>query len=680
MKIRHIILTATIFSGIASAATAQEPLTAEKLWQLGRVSDVQVSPNGQTILYGISYYNTEENRGNRDIYSLDKNAESPRQLTSYKGSEFNAVWRPDGKKIGFIATEGGSAQLWEMDPTGSNKEKISNIEGGISGFAYAPDMSKILYIQRVKLDKTVQDRYQDLPKADARIIDDLMYRHWDAWSDYHYNHIFVASYERGRIGQGTDIMEGETFDSPMNPWGGMEQITWSPDSKSIAYACKKKSGKAYAESTDSEIYRYTLDDAKTVNISSPGYDGYDHDPVFSPNGDQIVWKSMARPGFEADKERIIVHNFNTGTTVDLTKGFDQSCKNFVWNEKGDKLYFISGIHATYQIYEMSLKKRHYGEIRQITQGTHDYTSFQLAGDRIIATRMSMSAPTEIFEINAKGDQTQLTFTNRKLLKTIKMGRVEERWINTTDGKKMLSWVIYPPNFDPNKKYPTILYCQGGPQSAVSQFFSYRWNFQMMAAHDYIIVAPNRRGLPTFGQQWNDDISLDYTGQCMEDYLSAIDEVAKEPYVDQEKLGCVGASFGGFSVYWLAGHHQKRFKAFISHCGMFNLESWYGSTEESWFPNHDLGGNYWQKNRPESYKNSPHHFVDQWDTPIMVIVGGNDFRIPYTESLQAFNVAQMRGIPSRLLFFPEESHFVLKPQNSILWQREFFRWLDQWLKN
>ncbi|MDD2345217.1 MAG: S9 family peptidase, partial [Bacteroidales bacterium] len=590
---------------------------------------------------------------------------------------FNAIWRPDGKKIGYLSAESKSVQIWEMNPDGSGKTKISNIPDGINAFMYAPDQKNVLYIKDVKMEKTVQDIYPDLPKAEAMIFDDLMYRHWDAWSDFSYQHIFVASYGDGKLDASIDIMKDEPWDAPIMPYGGLEQISWSRDGKILAYASKKVKGKEYAVSTNSDIYIYDLETAKTTNISSFNK-GYDLDPVFSPDGKSIVWNSMKTPGFESDKKRIMIYDFATQKAVDYSVDFDQSSESFVWSQDAKTLYFISGIKATFQIYSLDIKTK---KIRQITKGVHDFTSIQLADNNtLIACKMSMSLPTEIFSIDIKkGIDTQLSFVNRELLNTITMGEVKERWVKTTDGKDMLVWVIYPPGFDASKKYPALLYTQGGPQSAVSQFFSYRWNFQIMAAHDYIVVAPNRRGLPTFGSEWNDQISQDYGGQNQLDYLSAIDDVAAESYVDKDRLGAVGASYGGFSVYWLAGNHNKRFKAFIAHCGMFNFESWYGATEELFFANRDLGGAYWEKNRPKSYDFSPHNFVGNWDTPILVIHGGRDFRIPYTEGMQAFNAAQIQNIPSRFLFFPDESHFVLKPQNAVLWQREFFKWLDTYLK-
>ena len=656
--------------------TAEGVLTPELLWRMGRVSDIQLSPDGKTILYGITYYYLETNKGNRDLYTISSEGGEPKRLTDTDVSEFNAIWRPDGEKIGYLSSESGSVQIWEMNPDGTGKKEISNIEGGVNGFSYSPDLDRIIFTKDVKLDKTANEIYSDLPKANAMIIEDMMYRHWNHWHDYAYSHVFYAPYDDGKIGEAVDIMEGEPYDTPMNPWGGMEQINWSSDGKKIAYVCKKLKGKEYTLSTNSEIYIYDIETGITENISY-GMPGYDHDPVFSPNGEMIVWKSMETPGFEADKERIIVYDFETKTATDLSEGFDQSSSSFQWSPDGKSIYFISGHNATYHVYSINVESK---EISQITKGESTFVAYALNEDELIAVKHTFTLPHEIFRIKISGgEEQQLTYTNKAILDKIKLAEVEERWIQTTDNKDMLTWVLYPPHFDPEKKYPAILYCQGGPQSAITPNFHYRWNLALMASQGYIIVAPNRRGLPTFGQEWNDQISGDYGGQNMKDYLAAIDALAAEPYVDEDHLGAVGASYGGFSVFWLAGHHNKRFKAFISHCGMFNLESQYASTEEYFFVNKDLEGPFWQEPKPKSYSFSPHNFVGKWDTPIMIISGGYDFRIPYAESMQAFNSACLQDIPSKFLFFPDESHFVLKPQNAILWQREFFGWLDQWLK-
>ncbi len=651
-------------------------LSPELLWKLGRVGEVSLSPDGKEVLYGITRYNTEKNKGNTNLYLLPSQGGKPVQLTDFPGAESNGTWRPDGKKIGFLSSKNGVSQIWEMDPDGSFLKAISGKEDDINGFLYSPKMNYIAFFKEVKMDPTPQEIYPDLPKTDVRIINDLMYRHWNSWYDYTCSHIFIAPYDEGVMGKAIDLMEKEPFDAPVKPDGGIEQIAWSPDGNQLAYVCKKLKGKEYTLSTNSDIYLYDLPSKKTTNLTE-GMLGYDMDPVFSPDGKKLVWRSMETPGFESDKDRIMIRDLVTGETRDYSVNFDQSSKNFQWSNDSKKLYFISGIQATYQIYVLDMQS---GEIKQITNGDHDYTSLYVTNNQLIGTKMSISMPTEIFGINAAtGSEKQLSFTNKEILDKITLAKVEKRWIKTTDGKDMLTWIILPPGFDASKKYPALLYCQGGPQSAVSQFFSYRWNLQLMAAKGYVVIAPNRRGLPTFGKEWNDQISGDYGGQNMKDYLSAVDAMSKEPYIDKDHLGAVGASYGAYSVYWLAGHHEKRFKAFIAHNGMYNLESQYGATDEYFFVNKDLGGPYWQDPKPVSYNYSPHLYVQNWDTPILIITGGKDFRIPYTEGFQAFNAAQLRGVPSKLLFFPEETHFILKPQNAILWQREFFGWLDQYLK-
>ena len=654
-------------------------MTAEILWKFGRIHEAQVSPDGKNILYGLIRYDPPTNKSNTDIYRIPFEGGNPIQITSFKGHEFNHRWHPSGNKVGFLSEEGGTVQIWEVAMDNGNPKQISNIKDGINGFEYSPTGEKVFYIKNVKLDKTPNDLYTDLPLVNVRIINNLMYRHWNAWHDYAYSHIFVADYSDGNIQEGKDIMEGETFDSPMSPYFDQSEISWSPDGKFIAYTCKKLTGKEYTLSTNSDIYLFNLESGETQNITE-GMPGYDKYPVFSPDGKKIAFQSMETPGYESDKDRLFLYDLITGEKEYLTENFDESVSSLKWDKEVSSIYFISGIRATFQMYKIDVETK---ETEQITHGVHNYNSLSLAGEYLVGEKMSMSMATEIFSVDKKtGEEKQLTFTNRHIYDHIEMGKVEKRWIKTTDNKEMLVWIIYPPEFDPGKKYPAILYCQGGPHGAVSQFFSFRWNFQIMAAHDYVIVAPNRRGLPTFGTEWNNQISGDYGGQNMKDYLSAIDAMKKEPFIDEDRLGAVGASYGGFSVFWLAGHHEKRFKVFISHCGIYNFESMYGATDESFFVNYDLGGPYWEKENQtaqKSYAASPHKYVQNWDTPILIITGANDLRIPYTESLQAFNAAQLRGIPSRLLYFPEETHFVLKPQNSILWQREFFSWLDKYLK-
>ena len=654
-------------------------MTPEVLWLFGRLGDVDISPDKKTILYGVTYFDIAENKGNCHLYTMSVDGSNKKQITNTPKSESDAKWRPDGKKIGFISSESGSAQLWEMNPDGSDRKQISNIDGGITGFKYSPSQKKILYTKELEnLVKKTKDIYPDLPKANARIITDLMFRHWDSWTDS-YSHLFIADYSDSKISNDFDVNKNAEFDVPNKPFGGMEQICWSPDGSKIAYSCVKKKGKAYALSTNSDIFIYDLVSKNTTNITE-GMMGYDIDPKFSPDGKKIAWLSMEREGFESDKKRLFVFDFEKNTKIDYTKDFDQIAEAPYWTYDSKNIFFISDYHGAEEIYKLDLEAN---KISKITTGVHDYLSVFSINDKLIAVMQSMSKPREIYSVNiSNGKETDLSTINKELLSKLAFGEVKERWIKTTDNKQMQEWVIYPPHFDPNKKYPTLLYCEGGPQQTVSQFWSFRWNFQMMAANGYIIVAPNRRGLPGFGKEWNDQISGDYGGQNMKDYLSAIDDLAKESYVNKDKLGAVGASYGGFSVYWLAGNHHKRFKAFIAHDGMFNLESQYLQTEEMWFVNWDLGGPFWDlKNKiaQKSFATSPHKFVQNWDTPIMIVHGGLDYRITYDQGMQAFNAAQLLGIPSKFVYFPEENHWVSQPQDGILWQREFFSWLDKWLK-
>lgn len=666
------------FSGkLTQEEIAGGKMTAEILWKFGRVGDVQVSPDNSTIVFSITRYDSKTNKSTTNLYLLPVEGGEAVELCAMKS--FHPRWSVDGSKVGFLSAKSGSVQLWEIDPGTDSPVQVSDIEGGINEFEYAPTGDRIYFTKDVKMRQTPQEVYPDLPLTDVRIIDELMYCHWNHWEDYAYSHIFVADYKNGKIGEAKDILEEEPYDTPLSPYFDGSEINWSPDGRYIAYICKKMNPTEYASSTNSDIYLYNIEDETTRNITE-GMLGYDKYPVFSPDGKAIAFQSMETPGYEADKDRLLVYHMDTGEKHYLTSDFDQNVSSLNWKEDGSGLYFISGIQATFQFYEIDIKSK---EINQITSGDHNYTQLIPAGDYLVGTKMTMSMATEIFRVDKiSGEETQLSFVNKEIYENIKMAEIEKRWIKTTDNKDMLVWVIYPPGFDANKKYPALLYCQGGPQSAVSQFFSYRWNFQMMAAHDYIIVAPNRRGLPTFGQEWNAQISGDYGGQNMKDYLSAIDELKKEPFINADRLGAVGASYGGFSVFWLAGNHDKRFKAFISHCGIFNFESMYTATEEIFFVDHDYGGPYWDlKNEiaQKSYATSPHKFIGNWDTPILMITSANDLRIPYTETLQAFNAARLRGVPAKLLFFPEETHFILKPQNSILWQREFFSWLDKYLK-
>ncbi|MRT91859.1 S9 family peptidase [Ancylomarina sp. 16SWW S1-10-2] len=701
MKNKHLLIGLALITGMSSCQNAtttaddkseadnqsyrtpetklaSDRMTPEVLWSFGRMGGESVSPDGKTVLYGVTYFNKEEDKSYRDLYTLPVAGGEANQITNTKAKEWGERWTKDGH-IAFLYAESGSVQVWEMNADGTGRKQLTDIDGGINDFKFSPDETKILFSKEVKLEKNVQDKHPDLDKANARVIGDEFYRHWDHWVEA-YTHIFVADFNKGTmLKAGKDIMEGEKWEAPVRPWGGIEQVSWTVDGENIAYSSRKKYGVDYALSTNTDIYFYNLESGETKNVTK-GMMGYDNNLSFSPDGKYMAWESMEREGYEADQIRLFVMDLKTGDKKYMTKGFDQNAEHLTWTKDSKSIYFISDWHATDEIYRMDMAD---GKINKITEGVHNYQSIHPVGDKLIAKRVSMSKPAELYSVDAKtGDASEISFINKHILDQLSMGTVEKKWVETTDGKQMLVWIIKPPHFDKNKKYPAILYCQGGPQGTVSQFWSYRWNFQMMASNDYVIVAPNRRGLPGFGKEWCEQISGDYGGQNMKDYLSAIDNVKEEKYVDEDRLGCVGASYGGFSVYWLAGHHQKRFKAFIAHDGMFNLEAQYLETEEMWFVNWDLGGSFWDKNNKiaqRSYANSPHKFVDKWDTPIMVVHGEKDYRIVASQGMQAFNAARLRGIPAKYLYFPEENHWVLGVQNGILWQREFASWLDKWVK-
>ena len=655
-------------------------MTPEALWAMGRIGGMNVSPDGKRVVYTVAYYSVPENKSNREVFVMNADGSDNKQITKTGFAENEAVWIKGGTKISFLCNESGSSQLWEMNPDGTDRKRLSDYDKDIEGFAFSPDEKKVLFISQVKTVNSTADKYPDLDKATGVIITDLMYKHWDEWVTT-VPHPFVADFDGESISNPVDVMEGELFESPMKPFGGIEQLAWNTTSDKIAYTSRKKTGKEYAISTNSDIYVYDLNTKQTTNITEENK-GYDTNPTYSPDGKSIAWLSMERDGYEADQNRLMVMNLETGEKTFVSKDFDSNVDSYCWSADCERIYFTGVWHGESQVYQIDLANGN--KITPLTEGMYDYASVALLGDKLIAQRHSMSMGDEIYSIDLTGDHTvtQLTFENKHIYDQLTMGKVEERWMKTTDGKQMLTWVIYPPQFDPNKKYPTLLFCEGGPQSPVSQFWSYRWNFQIMAANDYIIVAPNRRGLPGFGLEWNEAVSGDYGGQCMKDYFTAIDEVAKEPYVNKDRLGCVGASFGGFSVYWLAGHHDKRFKAFIAHDGIFNMEMQYLETEEMWFANWDMGGAYWEKQNAtaqRTFANSPHKFVDKWDTPILCIHGEKDYRILANQGMAAFNAAVLRGVPAELLIYPDENHWVLKPQNGVLWQRTFFEWLDMWLK-
>jgi dipeptidyl aminopeptidase/acylaminoacyl peptidase len=654
-------------------------MTPEVLWSFGRLSDVQVSPEGDRILYGVTYYSIDQDKSNRELFIMNADGSGKTRITSTPENEFNAVWHPGGEQVVFLAPTEGEIQAWVMNPDGNGRRQISDIEGGITGLAFSPAGDKVLYTKEIQIDPTTQDLYPDLPRSDARVITDLMYRHWDTWEDGAYSHIFIADFDGDRFSDGMDIMPGESYDSPLKPFGGLEEVSWSPDGKSVAYTCKKLKGIDYTFSTNSDIYLYDLGSGNTTNLTE-GMPGYDKAPFFSPDGSKMYWLSMERAGFESDKDRLFELDLLSGTKRYLTELWDYSPSGLCWEDNGSTLLFTGGVESTFQLFRMDVAS---GQISAITSGDHDYHSVAVAGEQLIATRVDMAKPQEIYSVDpATGEATELSFENKHLLDQLTMPKIEKRWVTTVDNKQMLVWAIYPPHFDPDRNYPAVMFMTGGPQGPLSQFWSYRWNMSLMASYGYVVIAPARRGVTTHGQEWTDQVSKDNSGLAMKDLLSAIDDISREPYVDEERLGAVGASFGGFSAFWMAGNHEKRFKVFIAHCGVFNSEMEYMTTDEMFFDQWEKGGAPWEKENPvamKSFAGSPHHFVNNWDTPIMVIHGEHDYRIPYTQGLAAFNTAQMLGIPSKLLFFPGENHWVLHPQNGILWQREFQGWLDQWLK-
>ena len=652
-------------------------LTPEMMEAFGRVSGPQVSPDGKSVLYSVEFVNLKADKGNRELWVMDIDGKNQRQITVTPESENGAVWIKNGTKIAYMASTDDGMQIFTINPDGSEKTQISHIEKGIGGFLFSPDESKILLIRNIKYGKRVVDEYPALDKANARIVDDLMYKHWDEWVT-EIPHPFLADVTENGIEYPIDIMEGEPYESPMKPFGGIESFAWAPDSKSIVYVSRKKEGMEYSLSTNSDLYLYNLETKTTANLTE-GMMGYDTNPVFSPKGDKLAWLSMEHDGYESDMNRIFVMDMKTGEKTDLTENWDYTVSTIAWNPNGKKIYFIAPYHGPSPIFSVEVGSK---KIETIAAQMCDYASLAPVDDKkIIALRHSLTYPDEIFLVDKDSD-TQLTNVNTELLSQLSPVTVEKVMVPTTDGKEMLTWVVLPPNFDETKKYPAILYCQGGPQQAVSQFWSYRWNLRLMASQGYVVIAPNRRGLPGFGTEWNAQISGDYGGQNMKDYLSAVDFMKTKPYIDADHIGATGASYGGFSVYWLAGNHDNRFAALFAHAGIFNTEAQYLETEEMWFANWDLGGAFWEKDNEvaqRSFANSPHKFVEKWTAPIMISVGEKDYRILASQGMMAFNAAKLRGIPTRMLVYPEENHWILKPQNALLWQYEFFKWFDKWLK-
>ena len=682
MKIKKqltaLIAASTLVGTLPASAHEGQHMTPEMMLSLARVGASSLSPDGKTIVYSVGFPNIKENKIRTELFSITSNGTGRRQLTKGIAGLHGARWIQQGRRISYISSESGEPQVWTMAPDGTDRKQVTRIEGGLSDYLFSPDETKLAYIKEITFGKSTKEVYPDLPKATGRIVTDLMYKHWDEWVET-IPHIFIASVGNEPITSGKDILEGEPYEAPTKPFGGSEELSWSPDGKTLAYSSRKKTGVEYSLSTNTDIYLYDLASGATRNITE-GNGGYDTHPRFSPDGSKISWISMERDGYEADLKRLFIQELKTGKKTFLTDGFEYDVDETVWSPDSKSIFFLATKHAEAQLWELTLKGR---KIRQITTGMHDYTSLDLQAGRLLAGRQSYTLPTDLYLVDPKtGRADQLTHENKETLDRLSPISVEKRWVKTTDGGNMLVWVILPPNFDKTKKYPALLFCQGGPQSAVSQFFSYRWNMRLMAEQGYIVIAPNRHGVPSFGKAWNEQISGDYSGQNIQDYLTAVDEVKKEPWVDADRLGCVGASYGGYSVFYLAGVHQKRFKAFIAHAGIFSLEMQYMTTEEMWFANWDMGGAPWEKDNAvaqRTFANSPHKLVGNWDTPILVIHGERDYRILAGQGMAAFNAAKLRGIPAELLIYPDENHWILRPQNALLWQRTYFDWLDKYLK-
>ncbi len=742
-----LILAATI---MASCTTKQDEklitrsniqlesdqMTPEALWAMGRIGSYSVSPDGKQVAYQVSYYSVEENRSNTILYTTALSASEEegstttreKQESTQLGLGSDPVWLSN-EKLAFAC----KGEVWTMNANGKGRKQLTNTDGQVEGFLFSPDQKRIILIKQVPYHDIIKENPSDLPKATGRLVTDLMYRHWDHYVES-IPHPFVLDLETG---EEFDILEGMPFECPMEPFGGIEQLAWSTDSRKIAYTCRTKTGLEMSISTDSDIFLFDLDAEegtidRNMNLCKEGVDlpesnptktlkdqpinhmeedmqvGYDQNPKFSPDGKYLAWTSMERDGYEADRLRLCVYELETGKKQYVTECFGSNVDDFVWSEDSKTIYFLGVWHATENLYRTDLE----GNVKQLSNYQADFGSLQFVaplsslqkgsqdgttaatsqgspeGALLLLERHDYMHPADLYLATVLGDSivelSQVTHENDHILSQIAAGTSEARWIKTTTGEDMLYWIIKPPHFNPSKKYPTLLFCEGGPQSPVSQFWSYRWNFMIMAAQGYVIIAPNRHGLPGFGLEWQEEISGDWTGQCMQDYLAAIDDACDSlPYVDRERLGAVGASFGGFSVYYLAGHHEGRFKCFIAHDGAFNLEAMYTETEENWFSNWEYDDAYWNKDQTararKTYENSPHRFVDKWDTPILCIHGEKDYRINATQGMSAFNAARMRGIEAQLLIFPDENHWVLKPQNGILWQRTYFNWLDRWLK-
>ncbi|MFZ4863657.1 S9 family peptidase [Sphingobacterium sp. Mn56C] len=679
-KKKELIGDKSLITTVVQGNFERHAMTATDLWALGRVSAEGLSADGRTLIYGVSNYSLTDNKSEKNLYTINLDTRTVTQFTNDLGGESVISVEPNGDVIYSF-----KGQLWKKNIQAGTAIQLTDIEGGLENVKIAPDGKHIIFSRSVLVKPLHSvDKFKDLPKSNIYIYDDLDYRHWDTFNDGRFNHPFVASYDGGKIGEAKDLLAGQPYYSPQAPFGGAEDFAWAPDGKSVLYVCKKKFGKAYATSTNTDIYRYDLATGQTSNLTE-GMNGYDTNPAFNSNGSLLGWLSMKTDGFEADKTDIVIADPATGIKRNLTAHWDGTVNSFAWSKDNKKIYFVAPTRGTVQLFEIilptNLNSRDFPKIQQISAGQFDITG--IVGENkegLVVTSTKMTQATEVYQYGFKSQKLMpITHVNDDAYAKFKETKMEGRFTKASDGMDLFSWVIYPPDFDPSKKYPTLLFCQGGPQSATTQGYSFRWNFQLMASQGYIVILPNRRGMPGWGEKWNADISKDWGGQPIRDYLSAIDDFAKEPYVDNSRLGAIGASYGGYSVFMLAGVHEGRFKTFISHCGLFNMTSWYGTTEEMFFANHDLGGPYWDAANAKTYTDfNPIKHVDKWNSPILIFQGGKDFRVPIGQGQEAFQAAQLKGLKSRFVYMPDENHWVLSGQNAQVWQREFFGWLDETL--
>lgn len=676
----EVTMDKTLLANKTATNFGTQTMTAMDLWSLSRVSAEGLTADGTKLIYGVSNYSLESNKSEKNLFTIDLQHKKATQFTDGQGGESVVKIDPNGDVIYLF-----KGQLWKKNVNGGDAVQLTDVAEGLENVVFSPDGKHILFSKAVLLKKFHSpNKFEDLPKSNMFIYDNLEYRHWDTFNDGNFNHPFVASYADGKLGEAVDLLGDQPYYSPQAPFGGAEDFAWSPDSKSVLYVCKKKFGKEYAVSTNTDIYKYDLASKETTNLTE-GMMGYDTSPVFSPDGKVLSWTSMKTDGYEADKTDIIVRNPSTGQQLNLTGHWDGTVNSFTWSKDNKKIYFTAPVRGTVQLFVVHVpvnwNNRALPAIDQISEGVFDISG--IVGETkqgLVVTMTKMTQAPEVYLYSFKSKSLEaITNVNAAKYASFKETKMEGRFTKASDGEDLFSWVIYPPDFDPTKKYPTLLFCQGGPQSATTQGYSFRWNFQLMASQGYIVILPNRRGMPGWGVKWNEDISKDWGGQAIRDYLSAIDDFKKEPYVDNSRIGAIGASYGGYSVFMLAGVHENRFKTLISHNGLFDMTSWYNTTEELFFANHDLGGPYWDAKNSKTYNEfNPIKHIDKWNTPILIYQGAKDYRVPVGQGLAAFQVAQLKGIKSRLVYMPDENHWVLSGQNALVWQREFFDWLTETL--